>query len=158
MELSIDQLQHLFGKRGTLLYQLVRGQDDRPVEPNRERKSVGKETTFALDLRDREEMLVVLERLAEQVELRMAELGLAGRTLTLKLRWNDFRIVSRNASTPHPIQDGQTMMQYVRPLLDRLLQEHRPVRLLGISLSHLVSDAEIRKHEQIQRPSLWEEA
>src|SRR5205814_1518057 len=57
LDMSLAQLQQLFGKRGTLLYQLVRGQDDRPVEPHRERKSIGKETTFARDLRDREEML-----------------------------------------------------------------------------------------------------
>ncbi len=157
LELSMEQLQHLFGKRGTLLYQFVRGQDDRAVEPERERKSVGCETTFARDLRDREEMLAVLESLAEQVAIRLAELGIAGKTITLKLRWNDFRLVSRSLSTPQPIQGGHTMMQYVRPLLDQLLKELRPVRLLGISLSHLVSEAEMRKHEQIQTPSLWEE-
>jgi DNA polymerase-4 len=157
-QLSLKRLEELFGKRGTILYHFVRGEDDRPVEPERERKSIGKETTFERDIKDRKELLNVLEQLAEQVELRLAELETAGKTLTLKLRWHDFQSVTRSVSTSSPIKDAQTMIRYLRPLLDHLLAENRPVRLLGVALSHLVSQSELSRVEQVRTPSLWESA
>ncbi len=155
-QLSLERLQELFGKRGTILYSFVRGIDSRPVDVERERKSVGKETTFERDMGDRDEMLLIVENLAEQVALRLAELGIVGKTVTLKLRWNDFRSVSRSISAPQPVQSAQEMMRYLRPLLDRLLLERRPVRLLGVTLSHLVAEAEVKKHEQMSMQTLWE--
>lgn len=157
-QLGLGRLQELFGKRGTDLYRFIRGEDDRPVEPERQRKSVGKETTFERDTSDRDEMLMILEHLAEQVAQRLAELGTAGKTLTLKLRWHDFQSVTRSVSTASPIKDAQTMMRYLRPLLDHLLAENRPVRLLGVALSHLVSQSELNRVEQVRTPSLWESA
>ncbi len=155
-QLSLERLEELFGKRGTVLYHFVRGEDDRPVEPERERKSVGKETTFERDITERAEMLLVLEQLAEQVESRLAELEIAGKTITLKLRWHDFRLVTRSLSTASPIQDAPTMMRSLRPLLDQLLMENKPVRLLGVTLSHLVPSHELNKLEHVETPSLWE--
>src|SRR5579864_3399938 len=102
--MSLATLQEQFGKRGTVLYHFVRGEDDRPVEPEQERKSVGKETTFERDITERGEMLLVLEQLAEQVASRLAELEIAGKTITLKLRWQDFQLVTRSISTASPIQ------------------------------------------------------
>jgi DNA polymerase-4 len=154
--LSLERLQELFGKRGTVLYHFVRGEDDRPVEPEQERKSVGKETTFERDITERGEMLLVLEQLAEQVASRLAELEIAGKTITLKLRWQDFQLVTRSISTASPIQDAPAMMRSLRPLLDQLLVENRPVRLLGVTLSHLVSSHGLNKLEHVETPSLWE--
>ena len=155
-QLSLERLQELFGKRGTVLYYFARGEDDRPVEPERERKSVGKETTFERDITERAEMLLVLEQLAQQVESRLVELEMAGKTITLKLRWHDFQLVTRSISIASPIQDAQTMMRSLRPLLDQLLMENWPVRLLGVALSHLVSSHELNKLEHLKTPSLWE--
>jgi DNA polymerase IV len=155
-QLSLERLQELFGKRGTMLYSFVRGVDSRPVEVERERKSVGKETTFERDIGDQDEMFAIVENLAEQVALRLAELGIAGKTVTLKLRWNDFRLVTRSMSTSQPIQSAQAMMRYLRPLLGQLLQEGKPVRLLGVTLSHLVAESEMSKHQQMSMQSLWE--
>ena len=155
-QLSLGRLQELFGKRGTDLYRFVRGEDDRPIEPVRERKSVGQETTFERDIANREEMLAVLEHLAEQVAQRLSELEIAGKTITLKVRWHDFQLMTRSKSVAPPIQDAPTMMRYLRPLLDTLLAENRPVRLLGVTLSHLVSHGELNRLEQLRMPSLWE--
>jgi DNA polymerase-4 len=155
-QLSLERLQELFGKRGTILHSFVRGIDLRPVEVERERKSVGKETTFERDMEDRDEMLAIVENLADQVALRLAELGIAGKTITLKLRWNDFRIVSRSISIPHPIQSAQVMLRYLRPLLEHLIQERKPVRLLGVTLSHLVAEMEMSKYEQMTMQPLWD--
>jgi DNA polymerase IV len=157
-QLGLKRLQELFGKRGTDLYHFVRGEDGRLVEPDRERKSIGKETTFERDITDREEMLVVLEHLAEQVESRLVELEIAGKTITLKLRWHDFQLVTRSLSVTSPIQDAQAMMRSLRPLLDQLLSENRLVRLLGVTLSHLVSQRELNRGEQLRTLSLWEVA
>jgi DNA polymerase IV len=157
-QLSLERLQELFGKRGTVLYYFVRGEDDRPVEPERERKSVGKETTFERDITDRAELLLVLEQLAEQVESRLAELEIAGKTITLKLRWHDFQLVTRSISTASPLQDAPAMMRSLRPLLDQLLKGNKPVRLLGVTLSHLVPAYELNKLAHVETPSLWEHA
>jgi DNA polymerase-4 len=154
-QLSLERLQALFGKRGTMLYSFARGIDDRPVEPERERKSVGKETTFSSDIADLEEMLRILEHLTEQVAQRLAELGIAGQTITLKLRWRDFQLVTRSMSVSTPIQDARTMMRSLSPLLDQLLVESKPVRLLGVTLSHLVPCSGVSTHEQMVLP-LWE--
>src|SRR5450755_1732346 len=78
-----ERLRDLFGKHGGQFYRYACGVDDRPVEPVRERKSVGKEVTLERNIRDRSEMERILETLALQVEYRLAELGRAGRTLTL---------------------------------------------------------------------------
>jgi DNA polymerase IV len=134
----------------------VRGQDDRSVEPERVRKSVGKETTFERDVEDQAELLSSLEDLAEQVEHRLAALGIVGKTITLKLRWDDFRNVSRSSSTSQPIQSAQAMMRYLRPQLLPLLLERKSVRLLGVTLSHLVAEEEMKKHEQMSEPTLWD--
>src|SRR5205085_4336396 len=88
-----ERLRNLFGKYGGQLYRYACGVDDRPVEPVRERKSVGKEVTLERDIRDPGEMERILEHLALQVEHRLAELGIAGRTLTLKVRWSTFELV-----------------------------------------------------------------
>ena len=98
-------MRDLLGKHGGQLYRFACGEDDRPVEPVRERKSVGKEVTLERDIRDRGEMERILEMLSLQVEHRLLELGLAGRTLTLKVRWSSFdsRDQSRQPRTGLPV-------------------------------------------------------
>ena len=153
---SLERLQDLFGKRGILLYQFVRGQDDRAVQPERERKSVGKETTFSDDMINREEMLRVLEHLSEQVAQRLGELDVRGKTVTLKLRWHDFQNVTRSISVSPPIQDAPAMMQSLRSLLDHVLVAGKPVRLLGVTLSGLLPRGVVEYPPLVHTPSLWE--
>ena len=116
-QVSLERLQEVFGKRGTLLYQFVRGEDDRAVQPERERKSVGKETTFTDDMTNRDDMLHVLERLSEQVAQRLDELELVGETITLKLRWHDFQSITRSVSVSPPIQETSAIMLSLGPCL-----------------------------------------
>lgn len=156
-QLSQERLHGLFGKRGMMLYSFAQGVDLRPVEAERERKSVGKETTFESDMGDRAEMLFVLEHLAEQVAQRLAELGMAGKTITLKLRWDDFQLVTRSVSAASPIQNAQEMMRFLRPLLDQLHAKGTSVRLLGVTLSHLVSYRERSRYEQMSMLPFWEQ-
>ena len=116
-----ERLRDLLGKHGGQLYRYACGEDDRPVEPVRERKSVGKEVTLERDIRDQHEMERILETLALQVEQRLAELGIAGRTLTLKVRWSTFELVTRAASRPQGFQSAQEMLPVLHTLLSRLV-------------------------------------
>lgn len=152
-----ERLRELFGKHGGQLYRYACGLDDRPVEPVRERKSVGKEVTLERDIRDRSEMERILETLAFQVEHRLAELGIAGRTLTLKVRWSTFELVTRATSRPQGFQSAQEMLPLLRTLLSGLVDAKRTVRLLGVIVSGLDSQDEIHHARQVVTPSLWQD-
>ena len=152
-----ERLRDLFGKHGGQLYRYACGVDDRPVEAVRERKSVGKEVTLERDIRDRSEMERILETLALQVEHRLNELGIAGRTLTLKVRWSTFELVTRAASRTQGFQSAQEMLLVLRTLLYGLVDGKRPVRLLGVIVSSLISTDEFRRARQVLTPSLWED-
>ena len=154
---GVERLRELLGKHGGQLYRYACGEDDRPVEPMRERKSVGKEVTLERDIRDRNEMEHILETLALQVEHRLAELGIAGRTLTLKVRWSTFELVTRASSRTQGFQSAQEMLPVLRTLLAGLVDGKRPVRLLGVIVSGLLSPDELRHARQFVTPSLWEE-
>ncbi len=155
-QISLEKLQQLFGKRGSMLYHFARGEDSRPVQPERERKSIGKETTFPSDLANYEEMLPILEKLAHQVEQRLTELELAAKTITLKLRWHDFQLITRSVSSPTPVKDAQNMMSSIEPLLAQLLIENKPVRLLGVTVSHLIPAEPTNIHHGMSMLSLWD--
>jgi DNA polymerase IV len=152
-----ERLRELFGKYGGQLYRYACGEDDRPVEPVRERKSVGKEVTLERDIRDQSEMERILEHLALQVEHRLAELGIAGRTLTLKLRWGTFELITRASSRPQGFQSAQEMLPVLYVLLSGLVDGKRAVRLLGVAVSSLVSLNELRRARQLFTPSLWQD-
>ncbi len=150
-----ERLRDLLGKNGGQLYRYACGEDDRPVEPVRERKSVGKEVTLERDIRDRNEMERILEMLAHQVERRLAELGIAGKTLTLKVRWSTFELVTRATSRDQGFQLAQEMLPVLHVLLAGLVDEKRAVRLLGVIVSGLISFEEMQRARQVVMPSLW---
>jgi DNA polymerase-4 len=154
--LGEERLRVLLGKQGSQLYGFVRGEDNRPVEPRRERKSIGKEVTFERDLVDRNHMEGVLEGLARQVERRLVELDLRGRTLTLKVRWSDFQLITRSVSRPEGFQEALSMLPVLRTLLAKLDGGNRPVRLLGVSVSHLLSRDEVQRTGRVTALPLWD--
>src|SRR6266700_4092408 len=154
--LSEERLRALLGKHGSQLYHFVRGEVDRPDEPRRERKSVGKEVTFERDLVDRNHMEGVLGHLAGQVEQRLVELDLAGRTLTFKVKWSDFQLITRSVSRPQGFQDTQAMLPVLRTLLSQLAGGNRPVRLLGVSVSNLLSRDEMQRTGRVTALPLWD--
>ncbi len=99
----------------------------------------------------------ILENLALQVERRLAELGMAGKTLTLKVRWSTFELVTRATSCPQGFQSSQEMLPVLRTLLFGLVDGKRAVRLLGVIVSGLVSPDETRRARQVVAPSLWQD-
>lgn len=130
-------LQKRFGKTGTLLHELAHGRDDRPVEPWQPPKSMGAEETFGRDHRDVERLHQTLRAQAERVARELRSEGYAGRTVTLKLRFKDFRTITRSL-TGEPIQDGLEVFNRARNLLARVPLA-QPVRLIGVSVSGLAA-------------------
>ncbi|MGZ3629347.1 MAG: DNA polymerase IV [Ktedonobacteraceae bacterium] len=153
--LGEQRLREVLGKHGAQLYHYACGEDNRPVEPVRVRKSVGKEVTLEHDIRDQEQMERILEKLATQVEHRLIELGLAGKTLTLKVRWSNFDLVTRATSRPQGFQQAEEMLPVLYSQLSRLIDGKQAVRLLGVTVSGLFSQEEWLRERQVSTPSLW---
>ena len=125
-----------FGQMGTRLWHLARGQDARPVAPDRAVKSISKETTFDADLSDRDLLEGHLWRLAEQVSSRAKAKGLAGRVVTLKLKQRDHRILTRRRGLDAPTALADVIWRIAQPLLVQAAPKG-PFRLIGVGLSEL---------------------
>lgn len=133
--LSEAELLRYFGKAGTFYYHIVRGIDNREVKPDRETKSIGAEDTFPYDLTLEEEMLYELEKLARTVSDRLIRKELRGKTITLKVKFSDFKIITRSHSVGEPVDDRRVILDIVKGLLaDR--DASKSIRLLGISVSN----------------------
>ena len=135
-------LRQHFGSFGEYLYRAARGIDLRPVRANRIRKSIGGERTFGEDIQDPEELRDVLERIIEIVWARIAEKDTRGRTVTLKLKYNDFQIATRSRSLTQPVADRETFAKTARAILADELPLPMPIRLMGLTLSNLERDGE----------------
>ncbi len=136
---SIELLQKNFGKSGSYFYSIARAIDDRPVQGDRIRKSIGSEATFPIDLETLENMRAELLPLLDKVWRYCDGTGVQARTVTLKVKYADFRQITRSQSTPKPIPSRAFLEQICVELLTRVSPINQGVRLLGISLSGLHS-------------------
>jgi DNA polymerase-4 len=135
--ISEDELIRLLGKaHGHGLFLLARAQDDRPVMPERETKSVSAEGTYDTDLTDRRLMEGLVSRQALNVAERLRKSGLSGRTVTLKVRLHDFTTLSRSTTLNAPTDTGPVIARLARGLLAEL-DLTGGVRLLGVGVSGL---------------------
>jgi DNA polymerase-4 len=132
-----EALVEAFGKVGRFYYRIARGQDDRPVNPNRIRKSVGVETSFFEDLVDRPAILAALESLAQQLQSRLDDKQLRGRTLTLKVKYADYQQVTRSRTVATPLTDREAILGLALELLTLTAAGQKEVRLLGLSVANL---------------------
>ena len=130
-----------FGQFGRALYLMARGEDGRRINPDRPAKSVSNETTFARDIRDPARLLAALEPLAVKVAGRLERAGLAGRTVVLKLKTADFKLLTRNHRLPIPTARADQMLRVAAPLLEREA-DGRAFRLIGIGVTDLCAAAE----------------
>jgi DNA polymerase-4 len=135
--LPMDVLERQFGKHGAHLHLLSHGVDDREIELSREVKSIGHEETFADDLLDMKALRRELLSLATKVSRRLRNDGFGGKTVTLKVKYHDFVQVTRSETLPEPTDDGGVIFRRCCGLLDKTEVGRRPVRLIGISVSHL---------------------
>lgn len=142
-----------FGKTGKFYFNIVRGIDERAVQPHRPAKSLGAEYTFEQDLISTDEMLTELEQIAEKVAESLERKQLKGKTLTLKVKFNDFSQMTRNQSFTTPIADYPSIFNSARELLLRAEISDRSVRLLGISLSNfgnLLPSSKVTDPDQLE--------
>jgi len=146
-ETSEKTLRRRFGKRGGHFKRLAMGEDDRPVKPDRERKSVGAERTFSEDISEPEEMLSRLEPIAGRVSGRLESAGRKGRTVTLKLKSHDHEVSTRQTTLRRAVRSEETLMRLAERLLGRPHPPEEPVRLLGLSVSSLTGGEEGKQLE-----------
>lgn len=130
------RLIQLFGKTGGYYYDIAHGLDDRPVDPNRIRKSIGKETTLPEDIDNIDQMVEILENLSFKVENSLIRSEARGRTVTLKVKYFDFKSMTRSITVEEPVESAATIMKYVNPLLLKTAAGEKKVRLLGITISN----------------------
>tara|TARA_R110001592_G_scaffold70284_2_gene215372 strand:+ start:2179 stop:3240 length:1062 start_codon:yes stop_codon:yes gene_type:complete len=140
----IEFLEEKFGKGGSYYYNVVRGIHTSEVKPHRIPKSVGAERTFNENLSSEIFMLERLERIAEELERRLKKAAIAGKTITLKIKYSDFTLNTRSKTIPYFIADKILILETAKELL---YQEElqNSVRLLGISLSNLNTDSKAIK-------------
>ena len=134
-------LLQYFGKAGRHFYWICRGIDHRPVLPNRIRKSIGAENTFSRDLTSLDDMRAELDPLVDKVWHYCESIGVLGRTVTLKVKFANFQIITRSRSYIAPISDRSTLASISEELLAAQFPMRKGVRLLGVSLSSLCADA-----------------
>ena len=128
-----------FGKAGGFYYHIIRGIDEREVHPHRETKSMGAEDTFAYDLTTVDEMHTELEKIARTVNERLLKYQLKGRTITLKIKYNDFKQITRSQSLNNCIDDLDTILTTSKNLLATTDTENSKIRLLGITVSNFTT-------------------
>lgn len=133
--LDMTALRENFGNSAEHYWNISRGIDDRPVRPNRVRKSVGSETTFETDIVDLEEALAALGPIAEKTAARVDAKGVRGHTVTLKVKFADFEQITRQRSLKTRVSEAPDLERIARELLTEQFPFRLPIRLLGISLS-----------------------
>ena len=133
-----DLLRQAFGRDAEHFRQLALGEDDRPVVPETEAKSLGTEQTFSRDLDDADEMLAVLLEQTEEVAWRLRSNDLVARTVTLKIRYADFRLITRRTALPKPTDLTSDLWKAVKELFAAWNRRERgQARLLGVTASGL---------------------
>jgi DNA polymerase-4 len=146
---SLEYLQAHFGSSASYLFNAARGNDDRPVRSHRAAKSVGAERTFETDLTDRDALLAALDRVAEAAWVRIAKHGVHGRTVTLKVRFADFRTITRARSTMVTPDQPSSFRNAGIALLEAVLPAPSGIRLLGLTLSAIEQETD-ETNERLQ--------
>lgn len=147
---SLAFLQQHFGKSGAWYYNIARGIDDRPVRPDRERKSVGAEDTFMTDIFDLDAARAEISPLVDKVWRHCEAKDLHGRSVTLKVKYADFQIITRSRTEAAPFGSVAEIAATVHSLLVPLFPTAKGIRLLGVTLSSFADDIERGPGDQLQ--------
>jgi DNA polymerase-4 len=135
---TVDRLMVRFGNWGRFLWERARGIDNRPVHPQRERKSLSTERTFEDNVKDPVEIDRILDSMAREVARGLEKRRLAATTITVKVRYPDFTTRTRSHTLPSPTSDAATISAAAREMVRRTEAAKHSVRLLGVGTSHLV--------------------
>lgn len=131
------ELARSFGKAGRHYFSIVRGDDEREVQPDRIRKSISVEETFREDISQEQEFIPELNALVQTLHKRMKKIKVQGKTITLKIKHADFTLQTRSKSLAFHTDDTNILAQTVRELLKSPQLPTKPVRLLGVGMSNL---------------------
>ncbi|RTE93425.1 DNA polymerase IV [Bradyrhizobium sp. LVM 105] len=134
---TLEFMNANFGKSGAYYYWISRGVDERPVRANRIRKSIGAESTFSTDLAEYDALAAELRPLVDKVWRHCEATGNRGRTVTLKIKFADFEIITRSRSVAAPVGGRDDLERLACGLLEAEMPLGKRVRLLGVSLSSL---------------------
>ena len=134
---SLEFLQQYFGSSGDYYHAIARGHDERRVVPDRPRKSVGSETTFMEDLGKPQEIVDGVLSVLDDVWGYCERTGIAGRTVTVKVKYADFQIITRSKTLPAPVNSRTELEQTSVELVRQIFPLEKRVRLLGVSLSNM---------------------
>lgn len=138
-----------FGKTGHFYYQIVRGIDERPVNPNRIRKSIGAETSFDPDLEDIDKIEQELDAIVQVVQQRLERSGAKGRTITLKVKFADYQQITRSRTMLRFVSGERPILAIAQELLRGIDLSNTKIRLLGITLSNLDAELGTQTYEQL---------
>lgn len=141
--LSEIALSQRFGKSGRFYYKIVRGIDERPVNPNRIRKSISSETTFRTDISDLPLLQEKIIPLIEEVFTALQKSNNYGRTLTLKIKNAQFQTITRSKTFGSDVKDAAIFKTTLLQLLENHYVQAGKIRLLGVGVSNLMSERDI---------------
>ena len=148
---SLSHLRDVFGKVGEVYYNFARGVDDRPVVVSSLRKSVGCEKTMEADITMRSQMLIELYHLVIELVGRLDKAGFRGKTLTLKIKYADFTVVSRCATANKVLVAKDDILAFAKLLLRKVeFSATRPVRLVGLSVSNPYEETASHRQRYVQ--------
>jgi DNA polymerase-4 len=148
--LSEIELVKKFGKAGSYYYRIARGQDDREVIPNRVRKSIGAEESYADDLTSKQAIYEALGDIADTLERRLERCQTGGRTITLKVKYGDYQQITRSRTVLQSISKRTELLAMALELLSTTDVEKRSVRLLGLTVSNLDNSEEDDERDYVQ--------
>jgi DNA polymerase-4 len=149
-KLSQQRLTEVFGKMGQVFYNFARGIDDRPVISEWERKSVSCEQTFEKDISDQSAVIIELYHTVLELERRIAKNGFEGRTLTLKVKFQDFQQITRSITVDHILRTKDDILPLAKQLLLQVEFHSHPIRLLGLGVSNQKGESEEEKPRWIE--------
>ena len=135
-----DALVKRFGNYAFDLIQRAKGIDDHPVSDFEGIKSVSNETTFFTDVKDREQLFLVIKQLSEKVAMRLRRKHLSGKTVKIKLRWPDFQTLTRQMTLGQPTNQDSIIYSSALELFKLEWSPGKPVRLIGVGVSHLSTE------------------
>lgn len=139
MKLNKEMLEYHFGKLGLVVYDRIRGVDNREIETSRVRKSLGIERTFSNDIDDIEEIKNKVFEFSKDLALDLQKRKIVGKTVSLKIKFNDFKVITRSITLESPRNDLDEIYHNANFLLENI-ELKKPIRLLGVTMANLQKD------------------
>ena len=146
--IPLEVLKEKFKSNGEYYYNICRGIDSRPVNPNRERKSVGCERTYDVNIRSKKEIHQELPKIIDILLGRLQKTSLRNRTITLKIKFSDFTQITRSKTVDYEIKEREAIHELSTSLVDALEEGLKEIRLIGLTLSNSVIDKS-QKYSQL---------